>query len=72
MFNALDMGNFCYLRYEIWCDSVAVRHIQMMKRAAASFLLSLFCLLMAIQLAIYAVLIYFRYGVGSKVSVRFL
>jgi len=42
--------NSCYLHYEIVCDPVALRHIQMLKRAAASFVLSLFSLLIALQL----------------------
>jgi hypothetical protein len=52
--------NICYLHFEIGCDPVAVRHVQMLKRAAASFVLSLFCLLMAIQLPTSAVLSYLR------------
>jgi len=42
--------NSYYLHYEFICDPVVLRHVQMMKRAAASFILSLFSLLIAIQL----------------------
>jgi hypothetical protein len=49
-----------YVYYEIGCDPVAVRHVQMLKCAAASFVLSFFCLLMEIQLPTSAVLSYLR------------
>jgi len=47
---ALDGAKFSYMHYEICYVSVAVLHVQMLKRAAAPFILSSFCLLMAIQL----------------------
>jgi len=62
--------NCWYLHYEIGCVPIVMRHVQMLKRAAASFLLSAFCLLMAIQLAIYAALSYLKYGVASEISVH--
>jgi len=43
--------NFWYLHYEICCVPVVMRHVKMLKHTAASFVLSAFCLLMAIQLA---------------------
>jgi hypothetical protein len=72
MFNALDGGGerCMYLRYEIVCEPVALRHVQMLKGAATSFVLFLFGLLMAIQLATEAVLSYLKYCVESKLSVH--
>ena len=48
----LRLGENCwYLHYEIDFLPVAVRHVQMLKREAASFVPFSFGLLMAIQLA---------------------
>jgi hypothetical protein len=51
------LWNCWYLHYEIQNSPVAMRHVQMLKCAAT---LSLFCLLMAIQLAAFVVLSYLK------------
>ena len=61
--------NYWYLHYEIGCLPIAVRHVQMLKRAATSFVLSSFGLLMAIRLATRAVMSYIKCGAQSKLSV---
>jgi len=47
---ALDGGKSFVLNFEIGCGPFAVLHVQLLKRAAASFILFSFCVLMAIQL----------------------
>jgi hypothetical protein len=52
--------NHLYLNFEIGCEPFIVLHVQLMKRAAASFILSSFGVMMDIQLATLAVLSYLR------------
>jgi hypothetical protein len=65
----LDWENCWYLHYEIGCYPVALRHVAMLKCAAASFVISLLCLLIAVQLATKVVLRYLKCVVESKLSV---